>query len=41
MQTHNATGVPALMVSNEQGRRLLHGEVIYGHVDQLLDEILS
>jgi hypothetical protein len=41
MQTQNATGVSALMVTDAQSRRLLRRGVIYGNFDQLLNEILS
>lgn len=39
MQAHGANGVPALIVTNEQGRRLLRGDALYGSFDDLLKAI--
>jgi putative protein-disulfide isomerase len=39
MQAHGAHGVPALIVTNAQGRRLLRGDALYGSFDDLLKAI--
>jgi len=39
MQTLGAQGVPALLVSNDKGGRLLSGNALYGSVDNLLGQI--
>lgn len=36
MQAHGANGVPALVVTNRTGRRLLRGDALYGSFDDLL-----
>lgn len=40
MQTHGAQGVPALVVSDDLGSRLLNGSALYGHFDNLLSQIV-
>lgn len=39
MQAFGAQGVPALIVSDDQGRRLLSGAALYGDLDPLLSQI--
>ena len=39
MQAHGANGVPALLITNEQGSRLLRGDALYGSFDKLLQAI--
>lgn len=41
MRSLGAQGVPALVVTDGQGSRLLRGEVLYGDADRLLDQIAS
>ncbi len=41
MQALGAQGVPALVVTDGQGSRLLRGEVLYGDADKLLYRIAS
>lgn len=40
MQTFGAQGVPALVVSDENGSRLLSGNALYGRFDSLLGQIV-
>jgi putative protein-disulfide isomerase len=40
MQTFGAQGVPALVVSDDQGSRLLSGNALYGNFDSLLSQIV-
>ena len=40
MQTFGAQGVPALVVSDEKGSRLLSGNALYGKFDTLLGQIV-
>lgn len=35
MQTHGAQGVPAMVVTNHSGSRLLRGDILYGNFDDL------
>ena len=39
MQTFGAQGVPALVVSDDKGSRLLSGDALYGGFDKLLREV--
>lgn len=39
MRTFGVQGVPALVVTDAHGRRLLRGNALYGDVDQLLGDI--
>lgn len=39
MQTFGAQGVPALVVSDDRGSRLLSGNALYGSFDKLLSQI--
>ena len=39
MQTFGAQGVPALMVTDRRGSRLLSGNALYGNFDSLLSQI--
>ena len=39
MQTFGAQGVPAVVVNDERGSRLLRGDALYGGVEGLLDSI--
>ena len=39
MQSFGAQGVPALVVSDDKGRRLLRGDALYGGFEQLLRQI--
>ena len=39
MQAHSVNGVPALVVTNDRGRRLLRGDALYGSFDELLKAI--
>ena len=39
MQTLGMQGVPALVVTNDKGRRLLRGDVLYGSFDNLLSQM--
>ncbi|MDI1273608.1 DsbA family protein [Polaromonas sp.] len=41
MQTLGAQGIPALVITNGQGSRLLRGNVLYGSFDSLLSQIGS
>ncbi len=41
MRTFGAQGVPALVVTGEQGSRLLRGDALYGSVDSLLAAIAA
>jgi putative protein-disulfide isomerase len=41
MQTFGAQGVPALVVSDDKGSRLLSGNALYGSVDNLLGRMLA
>jgi putative protein-disulfide isomerase len=41
MQTFGAQGVPALVVSDERGSRLLSGNALYGSLDSLLGHIAA
>lgn len=41
MRSLGAQGVPALVVTDGQGSRLLRGDVLYGDADRLLDQIAS
>jgi putative protein-disulfide isomerase len=40
MQTFGAQGVPALVVSDDKGSRLLSGNALYGNFDNLLRQIV-
>ena len=40
MQTFGAQGVPALVVSDEKGGRLLSGHALYGNFDKLLSQMV-
>lgn len=40
MQTFGAQGVPALVVSDDKGGRLLRGDALYGNFDSLLSQIV-
>jgi putative protein-disulfide isomerase len=40
MQTFGAQGVPALVVSDDKGSRLLSGNALYGNFDSLLSQIV-
>mgnify|MGYP000877259040 CR=1 FL=1 len=39
MQTFGAQGVPALVVSDDKGSRLLSGDALYGGFDKLLSQV--
>ena len=39
MQSFGAQGVPAMIVTDDRGSRLLRGDVLYGGVEGLLDSI--
>jgi putative protein-disulfide isomerase len=39
MQAHGAQGVPALVLTNEHGSRLLSANALYGDFDTLLGHI--
>lgn len=39
MQTLGMQGVPALVVTDDKGSRLLRGDVLYGNFDELLSQI--
>jgi putative protein-disulfide isomerase len=41
MQTFGAQGVPALVVSDDKGGRLLSGQALYGNFDKLLASIVG
>ncbi|MDO8320954.1 MAG: DsbA family protein [Rhodoferax sp.] len=41
MQTFGAQGVPALVVSDDKGSRLLSGNALYGNLDSLLGHIAA
>jgi putative protein-disulfide isomerase len=41
MQSLGVQGVPALVITNGQGSRLLRGELLYGDADRLLEQITS
>ena len=41
MQTFGAQGVPAMIVTDERGSRLLRGDVLYGGFDSLLDRMAA
>lgn len=41
MRALGAQGVPALVVMDGQGSRLLRGDVLYGDFDRLLDQVAS
>jgi hypothetical protein len=41
MQTFGAQGVPALVVSDNKGSRLLNGNALYGNFDTLLSQIVT
>lgn len=41
MQTLGAQGVPALVVTDDKGSRLLRGNALYGHFDSLLSQIAA
>ncbi|MNZ97074.1 hypothetical protein D3C78_1162970 [compost metagenome] len=41
MQAHAAQGVPALVVTDDNGPRLLRGNALYGSFDRLLHQIVS
>ncbi|HEY8906721.1 MAG TPA: DsbA family protein [Rhodoferax sp.] len=41
MQTFGAQGVPALVVSDDKGSRMLSGNALYGHFDDLLSQIVA
>jgi putative protein-disulfide isomerase len=41
MQTFGAQGVPALVVSDDKGSRMLSGNALYGHIDNLLSQIVA
>ena len=41
MQTFGAQGVPAMVVTDERGSRLLRGDALYGSLDSLLDNIAT
>lgn len=40
MQTFGVQGVPALVVRNDKGSRLLRGDALYGNFDRLLSQIV-
>jgi len=40
MQTFDAQGVPALVVSDDKGSRLLSGNALYGNFENLLSQIV-
>ena len=39
MQSFGAQGVPALIVTDENGSRLLRGNALYGSFDSLLNQL--
>jgi putative protein-disulfide isomerase len=41
MQTFGAQGVPAMVVTDEKGSRLLRGDVLYGGVESLLNHLAA
>ena len=41
MQTFGAQGVPAMIVTDERGSRLLRGDVLYGGFESLLDRMAA
>jgi putative protein-disulfide isomerase len=41
MQTFGAQGVPALVVRDDKGSRLLRGDALYGNLDSLLGQIVA
>lgn len=41
MQTFGAQGVPTMVVTDDKGRRLLRGDVLYGSFDGLLSHIAA
>jgi putative protein-disulfide isomerase len=41
MQAFGAQGVPALMVTDGRGRRMLNGNALYGGFDELLSQIVA
>lgn len=41
MQSLGVQGVPALVITNGQGSRLLRGELLYGDAERLLEQITS
>ena len=41
LHAHGVRGVPALLVSNEQGERVVRGEMLYRDVDRLLREVIG
>lgn len=41
LHAHGVRGVPALLVSNEQGERVVRGEMLYGDVDRLLRAVIG
>lgn len=41
MQTLGAQGVPAMVVTDERGSRLLRGDVLYGGVESLLNHLAT
>ena len=41
MQTLGAQGVPALVITDDQGSRLLRGNALYGSFDSMLSQIAS
>jgi len=41
MQTFGAQGVPALVVTDNKGRRLLSGHALYGNLDHLLSQMTA
>ena len=41
MQTFGAQGVPAMVVTDERGSRLLRGDVLYGGVESLLKHLAT
>lgn len=41
MQTFGATGVPALIVTKDDRRRLLRGDALFGSFDSLMDSIYT
>lgn len=41
MQNFGAQGVPALVVSDDKGSRLLNGNALYGRFDNLLSQIIA
>ena len=41
MQTYGVQGVPALVVSDDKGSRLLRGNALYGRLDNLLSQMVA